>query len=94
MRYTILMFLALELVTPALVCAQLPTGAITGFVSDATGARIRGASVTITNEDNGLKRAVVTSDVGDYSAAELLPGLYEVATEADGFKRLAREAAV
>ena len=94
MRYTILMFLALELVTPALVCAQLPTGTITGFVSDATGARIRGASVTITNEDNGLKRVVVTSDAGDYSAPALLPGLYEVAAEAPGFKQLAREAIV
>lgn len=44
-----------------------------------------------------LKRAVVTSErgnVGNYSAAVLLPGLYEVAAEAAGFKRLARETSV
>jgi hypothetical protein len=94
MKNPILLLLALELIMPGMVCAQVPTGAITGFVTDSTGARLPGASVIITNKETGLKRAVVTSNVGDYSAAVLLPGLYEVAAEAAGFKRLAREATV
>jgi hypothetical protein len=94
MKYAILMLLALELVTPKLVCAQVPTGAITGFVTDATGARIPSAIVTVTNKETGLNRTVVTSDAGDYSAPALLPGLYEVAAGAAGFKRLARDATV
>lgn len=94
MKNLILLLLALALVTPGIVCAQVPTGAITGLVTDSTGARLPGASIIITNKETGLKRAVVTSNVGDYSAAVLLPGLYEVAAEAAGFKRLAREATV
>lgn len=94
MKNAVLMLLALKLAMPGIVCAQVPTGAITGFVTDSTSARIPGASVIITNEETGLKRAVATSQVGEYSAAVLLPGLYEVAAEAPGFKRLAREATV
>ena len=94
MKNPILLLLAFALGTPGIVCAQVPTGAITGFVTDSTGARIPGANVIITNKETGLKRALVTSDVGDYSAPVLLPGLYEVAAEAAGFKRLAREATV
>ena len=94
MKNAVLLLLALALATPGIVCAQVPTGAITGLVTDSTGARIPGASVIVTNKETGLKRTVVTSDVGDYSAAVLLPGLYEVAAEAPGFKRLVREATV
>ena len=64
------------------------------MVVDSTGARISGASVMITNRETGLKRTLVTSDVGNYSAAVLLPGPYEVAAEATGFKRLVRQATV
>ena len=94
MKNAVLLLLALKLAMPAIVCGQVPTGAITGFVTDSTGARIPDASVIITNKETGLKRAVATSHVGDYSAAVLLPGLYEVAAEASGFKRLAREVTV
>jgi len=54
MKNCILSLLALALVTPEIVYAQVPTGVITGSVSDGTGARIAGATVTITNEETGL----------------------------------------
>src|SRR5213080_3208191 len=92
MKHAILIVLALELVTTNIVSAQVPTGAITGLVTDSTSARISGASVTITNRETGLKRTVITSAVGNYTAAVLLPGVYEVAAEAPGFERIAREA--
>ena len=94
MKYAILLLLALELVRTNIVSAQVPTGTITGFVTDATGATIPGASVIVTNQESGFKRTLVTSEAGDYSAPALLSGLYEVAAEAAGFKRLAREATV
>jgi hypothetical protein len=94
MKSPILLLLALALGTSGVVCAQVPTGAITGFVTDSTGARLPGASVTITNKQTGSKRNVVTSGVGIYSASVLLPGLYEVTADAQGFKRLEREATV
>ena len=94
MKCAILMLLALELVKPGIAYAQAPTGTITGFVTDATGARIPGARVVVSNQESGLTRTLVTSDAGDYSAPELLPGQYQVAAVATGFKRLAREATV
>jgi hypothetical protein len=94
MKSPIVLLLALGLGTPGIVCAQVPAGAIAGMVTDPTGAAIRSASVSVTNKDTGLKRALVTSYAGDYNASVLLPGSYEVTADAPGFKRLAREATV
>lgn len=94
MKKVALLLLALKLSMPLAVSGQVPTGAIAGMITDATGARIPGAKVTITNGQTGLKRALVTSDVGTYSAAALLPGLYEVAADIPGFSRVARSATV
>jgi len=88
------MLLAFELTISGMVCAQVPTGTITGLITDPTGAGISGASVVVTSEETGLKRLLVTSDAGEYSASALLPGIYEVTTDAKGFKHLAREATV
>ena len=68
---------------PGLVCAQVPTGAITGFVTDGSGARLPGASVIITNKEYGFEaRTLVTSDMGDLQVPPVLfPGLYQVAAE-------------
>ncbi len=94
MKNCILLLLALAPVTAGIVRAQVPTGVITGSVSDGTGARIAGATVTVTNKDTGLKRTVVTSNLGDYTVSVLLPGAYEVVADAPGFKRLARQTTV
>ena len=77
-----------------LLHAQAPVGAISGLVTDATGARIRGATVIVSNKNTGLKRTLLTSDAGDYSAPALIPGMYEVTGDARGFKQISREAAV
>ena len=62
------------------------TSAIVGSVTDPTGAAIPGASVTITNIDNGLKRSVKTDDAGRFSFPQLKPGTYSVNAEADHFE--------
>ena len=62
------------------------TSAIVGSVTDPTGAAISGASVTITNMDNGLKRSVKTDDAGRFSFPQLKPGTYAVSAEADHFE--------
>jgi hypothetical protein len=72
----------------------VPTGAITGMVTDATSAAIRGANVIVKNSDSGLKRTLITSDTGGSSASVLLPGSYEVTADAEGFRRLVRAATV
>jgi hypothetical protein len=67
--------------------AQVTSGTIFGHVQDATGAVIKDASVTISNPANGLTRKVTTSDSGEFVAPNLLPGTYNIAVEAKGFKK-------
>jgi hypothetical protein len=62
------------------------TSAIIGQVSDATGAAVPGAAVTITNREIGLKRSVRTDDSGRFHFPQLKPGAYSVDVEAEGFE--------
>src|SRR5260370_34097812 len=49
-----------------LVNAQVITANLSGTVTDSSGSRIAGASVTATNMDNGLTRQVTTGSDGTY----------------------------
>jgi hypothetical protein len=62
------------------------TSAIAGLISDPSGAPIPYATVSVTNVENGLKRLVKTDDSGRYSFPQLMPGVYSVRAEADGFE--------
>ena len=94
MKNAVLMLFALQLTIQGPLYAQAPVGAISGLVTDGTGARIRGATVVVSNKNTGLKRILLTSDAGDYSAPALIPGVYEVTGDAKGFKQISREATV
>jgi hypothetical protein len=62
------------------------TSAIVGQVTDASGAVVPGASVTITNQENGLKRSAKSDDEGRFNFPQLKPGAYAVQVEAQGFQ--------
>src|SRR3984893_12029009 len=66
--------------------AQAFRGTILGTVTDATGAVVSGAKVTVRNTDTGLTREVTTADDGNFSAPELPVGNYSVTVEKTGFK--------
>ena len=68
--------------------AQVTSGTIFGRVQDPSGAMVKAATVTISSPDNGLTRAVSTSDTGEFVAPSLLPGTYTITVEAPGFKKL------
>lgn len=61
------------------------TGGIAGTVTDASGAAIAGARVTITGP-TGQTLLATTSDTGLYTSAALIPGVYKVRVEMKGFK--------
>jgi Carboxypeptidase regulatory-like domain len=61
------------------------TSAIGGQVTDVSGAAIPGATVTISNLETGLRRALKTDEEGRFSFPELKPGAYSVRVEAPGF---------
>ena len=66
--------------------AQTFRGLILGTVTDASGAAVPGATVTVKNDDTGLTRTVSTVDDGSYEVPELPIGKYTVTAEKSGFK--------
>src|SRR5215211_2982564 len=87
---TFLLLLALSLVLGAFsfdVRAQAVYGSISGTVTDAGGAVVPGATVTITSVERKTSDVVTTNESGLYVKERLLPGNYEVKVEAQGFKQ-------
>src|SRR5712691_1540721 len=65
---------------------QSNVGAISGQVTDSTGAAVPNSAVTATNTQTGLKRTVTTQENGLYVLAGLPEGTYNVRVEKDGFR--------
>jgi Carboxypeptidase regulatory-like domain len=63
------------------------TSGIVGQVSDATGAAVAGATVTVTNKETGLRRSAATDESGRFNFPQLKPGTYSVQVEAEGFEQ-------
>ena len=61
--------------------------AITGTVTDSTGAVVAGARVTVTNKNTAISRAVTTNGTGQFNVSSIPPATYTVSVEAQGFKR-------
>ncbi|HEY7388376.1 MAG TPA: TonB-dependent receptor [Bryobacteraceae bacterium] len=66
--------------------AQTQNAAISGTVSDATGAVLAGASVQVRNAGTGVTQNVVSDEQGRYRAADLQIGEYEVQASRMGFQ--------
>jgi len=62
------------------------TGALTGTVTDPSGAVISGASVAADNKATGQERTTTTDASGVYKFSQLPPGDYSVKFSASGFK--------
>jgi hypothetical protein len=65
--------------------AQVDTGTILGTVTDASGAAIRGASVTLTNEGTNATLSTTTTSDGVYKFTPLTVGSYTVSANFQGF---------
>src|ERR1035437_5870317 len=70
--------------TLPLVLAQTDAARITGTVTDASGAVIPAASVTVKNEKTGQVRKVTTDEHGVYLAPQLPPSVYSLTATAPG----------
>ena len=69
----------------ASVQAQVTGATISGTVTDASGAVIPNAQVSIKNTATGVSTDVTTNADGLYTAPNLLPGNYDVSVSASGF---------
>src|ERR1700680_431943 len=83
--FSVLLALTVVLLIPVRVYAQVSGATMTGTVSDASGAVIPNAQVSIKNVATGEARAVTTGAAGFSSGPNLLPGSYEVTVTAPGF---------
>ncbi len=74
----------LYLITP--VSAQSVYGSIFGTVTDASGAAIPGATITVTDESKGTVVTATSNGSGDYSVPHLIPDVYDLKVTAKGFQ--------
>jgi hypothetical protein len=66
---------------------NVPTGAISGTVTDPNGAEVAGATVTITDQNKGFQHTATTDTSGFYTVESLVDGTYMVSITKDGFKQ-------
>ena len=69
---------------------QETRGMIFGRVLDPQSSAVAGAPVAVTNRDTNTVTHLTTNETGYYEASRLLPGSYEIAAEAPGFKKSIR----
>ena len=66
------------------------TGQISGSVFDAQGASVPNATVEVTNVETARVVTLTTDDQGNFTAPQLLPGVYTITVTAGGFKKFER----
>ena len=64
---------------------------ITGQVTDATGAVVPGAEISVSNLETGAERSGSSGEQGSYTIPALPPGTYSVAVTKEGFRSVVRE---
>jgi hypothetical protein len=84
---TVCLVAAISLLLPTLLSAQGASGRIVGRVADPSGAVLAAVKVTLLNEATGIRRDALTSDSGDYTFVEVVPGTYTLEYELTGFKK-------
>src|SRR6266705_3262490 len=65
--------------------AQVSRASLSGTITDAQGAAIPSAMVSVKNAATGIFFDVTTNAVGFYTVPNLTPGDYEVSATASGF---------
>ena len=84
--------LAIAVLTPCSLMAQLAgTGAISGTVTDATGAIIPNATVTARSISTNTRTVRTTTGAGIYTVTPLSPGMYTLTVSAKGFKTFVQQ---
>jgi hypothetical protein len=86
LRPTLLWIGVLSAALATLPCFGQTFGEITGVVTDSSGGLVVGATVTVTNPETGVTRNATTNTAGNYTFPALLPGIYNVKSEMQGFQ--------
>ena len=71
---------------PAGMAQTVTTGTVLGTVTDATGAAVEGATVTLQNKATNGQATQTTNAAGQYTFVNVVPGAYTVTVKKDGFR--------
>jgi hypothetical protein len=86
MSFSRILFGGLVALLAGLPAAAQFKAAIEGTITDATGATVPGAKVTLTSADTAKEQVTQSSAEGFYRFDGLAPGRYSIKVEATGFK--------
>src|SRR5689334_17491651 len=75
------------LLAASMASAQEFRGRVQGVVTDATGALVPGAILTLKNTGTGVESARTSNDQGRYIFDYVDPGTYILSAESKGFKK-------
>src|SRR5437870_12578925 len=81
-----LVLLVIHFLLPVSALAQTGAGSLTGIISDQTGAKVPGATVTATNQATNVAYTAVSNEAGDYSITSVPVGTYVQKAELAGLK--------
>ena len=80
------MTIAILIFSSSMGRAQSTTGAISGTVTDTSGAIVVGASITVVNTATGVEYHSTTDSLGSYRVTQLPPGTYTMQVSSSGFE--------
>ena len=91
MRKTILHLSCVLLVSVITLIAQTIGGSLSGKITNAAGAGVPSAAVTVTNTSTNASQRVLTGSDGSFSVSNLGPGTYRIDVETQGYKRTSQQ---
>jgi len=93
---TLALFAALTCLLSTALFSQttVATGSIVGTVTDASGAAVEGAKVTITNVNTNEVINLTSNSTGAYNSGALSPSSYKVQVSAKGFSSISQTVVV
>jgi hypothetical protein len=82
--------LAFLLGATSMAAAQQGTTEVRGRVVDAQGGVLPGVTVVVRNQETGMFRETLSNADGTYFVSGIVPGVYEITGEIQGFKKYSR----
>jgi Carboxypeptidase regulatory-like domain len=89
-RYSSILTNILLILSSVNVFGQIDNGRISGTVTDANGAAIAGAAITVTNEKTGEARNVVAAADGTFQVPALKPSRYSLRASSNNFESVSK----
>ena len=88
LKYLVLFSLLLLVICGATNAQSIVTGAVSGTITDASGAVVADAKVSLVSEATQETQTAVTGPAGTYQFPLLKPGKYSVTVDKAGFRRI------